>query len=238
MTSTWIKICGITQTDDAVAVALSGAGAIGLNFFPKSRRFVDIHTAERISREIAGRVECVGVFVNVDVADVVRTVQTVGLTGVQFHGDETLEYLQQCRRELPTIDLIRAFRLSRERVTDVAAQLGEIVAADIPLKAVLLDTFVSGEFGGTGLSMDLTLPDDLRQRVKSQLPASVHFPPVVLAGGLTAENVSAAIQRVQPWGVDTAGGVESSAGVKDHDKIRDFVTQVRSTERGDDTSPS
>ncbi|MFM7056538.1 MAG: phosphoribosylanthranilate isomerase [Planctomycetota bacterium] len=222
----WIKICGITRTEDALAAMQAGVDAIGLNCFPDSKRFVPPEHAVSIAemlRETAAAnprlklPEFIGVFVNAATDTILQTVHTIGLTGVQFHGDETAEQIYSCMQQLPGIKCIRALRVSADRVADCLAAvttLQRIIRPD----AVLLDAFVPGQYGGTGRTVDPSVPAAWRLAPR---------PPLVLAGGLTPENVARIINAASPAGVDTASGVESAPGIKDPQKIRSFVESAR-----------
>jgi len=220
----WTKICGITRPEDAVSAWQSGVSAIGLNFFRGSKRCVTTARAALIIGELQRAIrqtqdghlqppDIVGVFVNADQEEIQNTVQAAGLTAVQCHGDETVEMLVQLQQRLPQTALIRAFRVSEERMAETTTHLHELLSA-VSLSALLLDAFVPGEFGGTG---KLISPELLQAvRVSSEIP-------MILAGGLTADNVAKAIMAAGPWGVDTASGVEALPGIKNPDLMAAFV---------------
>lgn len=230
----WIKFCGATRIADAVAVARSGADALGLNFFPASKRFVTIETARALAAaakqasfesplngDNTGRpagCTIVGVFVNASVTDIVQTANTVQLDAIQLHGDEPLELLLELRRRLPGIALIRALRASAERLPELMEtiqQLQQHSAAD----ALLLDAWVPGSWGGTGTRIENCVFSAVQQQTTL---------PLILAGGLDADNVALAIQSLDPAGVDTAGGIETAPGLKDPTKMLRFVQAARS----------
>jgi phosphoribosylanthranilate isomerase len=222
----WIKICGITRAEDALAAMQVGVDAIGFNCFPDSKRFIPCEEALNIAgmlRETAAAnlrlrlPEFIGVFVNATTDSILHTVQTVGLTGVQFHGDETPEQIHACMQQLPGIKCIRALRVSADRVADCLAAVSALQKLIRP-DAVLLDAFVPGQYGGTGRTVDPSVPAAWRLAPR---------PPLVLAGGLTPDNVARAISVTSPAGVDTASGVESAPGIKDPEKIRRFVESAR-----------
>jgi len=214
----WIKICGITTPEDARVVHDCGANAIGLNFFRGSKRFVEVSSARTIRDAASDETEVIGVFVNAAADDVRRTVEAVGLTGVQFHGDESPATVAAVQQRLPEVKLIRAIRVSPDDPRVVSRTLSQLADEGISLDALLVDAFVPGEYGGTGHRVDSELLN---------LPDRETWPPLILAGGLTGENVAAAIRAVVPWGVDTASGVEAMPGRKSPDKVRGFVTAVR-----------
>lgn len=221
----WIKICGITRAEDALTAMQAKVSAIGFNCFPDSKRFIQSEQAANIAsmlRDTAAAQpelplpEFIGVFVNASTDTILQTVRTIGLTGVQFHGDEPPEQIHACMQQLPGIKCIRALRVSAGRVADCLAAVSGLQRLIRP-DAVLLDAFVPGQYGGTGKTVDPSVPAAWRLAPR---------PPLILAGGLTPENVARAITVTSPWGVDTASGVESSPGIKDTAKIRSFVQQA------------
>lgn len=227
----WIKICGITRTDDAMVAMQAGVDAIGLNFFSESKRFISSDEAMGIASSLreaaavqpAQRLpELIGVFVNAGADAIVDTVQAIGLTGVQFHGDETPEQIQLCMERLPGTKCIRALRVSADRIADCLASL-TVLQRLIRPDAIVLDAFVPGQYGGTGRTVDPSVPAAWRLAPR---------PPLVLAGGLTPENVARVISATAPWGVDTASGVETSPGIKDHTKMRRFIEAARRASAG------
>jgi len=221
VTPMWIKICGITQVDDGVSVAKSGASAIGLNFFEGSRRFVSADRAVPIISAVRSitpdrPLDIVGVFVNSAIPEVAQIARQLSLTAVQFHGDESLASIAEFRRLMPKTHIIRAMRVSLERSELCLAELDRI-QSEVGLSGCLLDAYVSGEFGGTGTKVDLRIA---RQYLTSPRPR------LILAGGLTPDNVGDVILRAKPWGVDTASGVEASPGRKQPEKIAAFVASA------------
>lgn len=212
----WIKICGIRTIEDAAGVAGAGADAIGLNFYSQSRRFVLPRDARPIADQCRDRLEVVGVFVNHTPAEVAQIVHDVGLTAVQFHGDETLRELHRFRELCPEIPVIRAFRIGRETAS-LPDLLHEYDRLHPPLAAALVDAWNADEYGGTGERVAAELLDGHQQLL----------PRLVLAGGLTPQNIDQAVQQVRPWGVDTASGVESAPGVKSLRLVQEFVANCR-----------
>ena len=213
-----IKICGVTNQRDAAAIAQAGADAIGLNFYSASPRCVSNQSAKQIVAELPQNVQRVGVFVNASIAEVNETAADVGLDFVQLHGDETAE--QICLiRAVPVIKAIR----SR------AASAGEIERLrDVPLAGVLLDAFVSGEYGGTGARTDWPAAAEFR---------NILTIPMILAGGLNYQNVAAAIRTVSPHSVDVASGVELAPGQKCGESVQRFVVAARQAFEEDRPSP-
>ena len=199
-----IKICGITSVADALVAAEAGADAIGLVFYAASPRAVGIEQARAIAASVGPFVTVTGLFVNADRAFVDNVLAQVPLHLLQFHGDESREYAEQFQRPY-----MKAIRMRPG--LDVAAAIGAYPSAS----AVLLDAYRPGIPGGTGECFDWA-----RVPQESMLP-------VVLAGGLTAENVASAIQATRIYGVDVSGGVESAPGKKDRQKIEQFIDQAR-----------
>ncbi len=198
------KICGITRVEDALAAAAAGADAIGLVFYAKSPRAVSVEQAQQIIAALPPFVTTVGLFVDMPRPELQQILAQVPLDLLQFHGDESVGQCEGYGRPY-----IKALRVKAG--DDIAAQMAQYPSAS----GVLLDTFVEGVPGGTGLAFDWSL-------VPAELPK-----PVILAGGLTPDNVAAAIDRVRPYAVDISGGVESAKGIKDADKVRAFIRAAR-----------
>jgi phosphoribosylanthranilate isomerase len=198
------KICGITRIEDALAAVAAGADAIGLVFYAKSPRAVSVEQAAAILQALPPFVTSVGLFVDMPRAELQALLQRLPLDLLQFHGDESPADCEGHGRPY-----IKALRVRPGE--DVAAAMAPYVGAH----GILLDTFVEGVPGGTGATFDWSLIP--RQAAK----------PIILAGGLEAGNVAAAIRQVRPYAVDVSGGVEASKGIKDAGKIRAFVQAVR-----------
>ena len=201
---TKIKICGIKTVTDALAARDAGADLIGFNFYPKSPRYIDVGRCRDIMSVMRkyGHITYVGVFVNVSVAEVRATMETCGLSLAQLHGDETSEMLNELNGKA-----FKAFR-------GVPQSLNGFAREDAP--ALLVDASVKGTYGGTGVTADWNSAAELAKKY-----------PLLLAGGLTPENVADAVRQVKPWGVDVASGVESVPGEKDAIKMKAFVQSVR-----------
>jgi phosphoribosylanthranilate isomerase len=201
---TKIKICGIKTATDALAAMEAGADLIGFNFYPKSPRYVDVGMCRNIMSVMRkyGRVRCVGVFVNASVAEICATMDTLGLHLAQLHGDETAEMLSVLDGKG-----FKAFRGIPENVDDFARQAAP---------AFLVDASVKGVYGGSGVAADWSAAAELAKKY-----------PILLAGGLTPENVADAVRQVRPWGVDVASGVESAPGEKDARKMIELVKNTR-----------
>ena len=202
---TRIKICGITNVSDAVLAANAGADAIGLVFYPDSPRYVNIEKAKEIVNLLPPFTNCVGLFVDADEKTIRDVLQQVAIDTLQFHGHEPE---QACA--LYGKPYIKAIRM-REDV-----DLEEEAVKYSSAKALLLDTYVKDTPGGTGLSFDWDKIPSQDKRTK----------PIILAGGLDADNVKHAIHQVKPYAVDVSGGVEAEKGKKDPEKIINFIREA------------
>ena len=199
-----IKICGITNLDDARLAVELGADMLGFIFFAGSPRAVNRETSARICRAVP--VEKVGVFVNETAPVIQATVTACGLTMIQLHGDEPPSFCRQFSAKI-----IKAIR-ARDRAAVRAA-------AEYDVDALLLDTYTAGQHGGTGQTFDWSLAVEAKKLGK----------PLILSGGLTPENVADAIRQVRPYAVDVASGVERQPGKKDPEKLRRFIEAVKTT---------
>ncbi len=199
-----VKICGITRIGDALAAARLGAHAIGLVFYPGSPRAVTPAQARDIMAALPPFVMPVGLFVNADAQAVRETLAVAPVSLLQFHGDEPPDFCAQF-----ALPYLRAVRV-RPGV-DLLQYAREFHAA----RGLLLDAHAEGARGGTGTTFDWSL-------IPGEMPL-----PVVLSGGLNANNVGEAIRRVRPWAVDVSSGVESAKGIKDVEKMEAFMTGVR-----------
>jgi phosphoribosylanthranilate isomerase len=210
-----IKICGVTSAKDAQVAALAGADAIGLNFYPGSKRYVDPTFAEKVVAGVPARVDRVGIFVNSPPEEILGIADRLKLTWIQLHGDETPKTL----KELPGRSIISAFRLRDSGVTPVREFLAECQQLDVTPSAILFDVARPGEYGGTGHTLDWSSIGAVRDQFR-QLP-------LVLAGGLTPFNVAEAVAAVRPDAVDVASGIESKPGIKDMLLVRAFVQSAK-----------
>jgi phosphoribosylanthranilate isomerase len=199
-----VKICGLTRVADAVAAAEAGADLVGLMFYARSPRWVSLSDAAEISRALPPQILRVGVFVNPEVEEVFEAMQTCGLTLLQFHGEEAPEFCTQFG-----LMSMKAFR-----VRD-AASLDTLPS--YRTDAWLLDAWSPAALGGTGERFNWDLA----------VAAKALGRPIFLAGGLTPENVAAAVRHVGPLGVDVSSGVESAPGRKDAAKMRAFIAAAR-----------
>ncbi|HYH66647.1 MAG TPA: phosphoribosylanthranilate isomerase [Urbifossiella sp.] len=206
-----VKICGVTAPADARHAADCGADAVGLNFYPKSPRYLTPAAAAAIVRELPPFTAPVGVFVGVPMRQACAVAFQLGLRGVQTYDDR-----QPGDDPFPFAH-VPAFRVADTAQLDAVRRYVEAArAAGRAPAAVLIDSFVPGQMGGTGHVAPWHLLAGFDPGV-----------PVILAGGLTPENVAEAVAAVRPWGVDVASGVESSPGVKDPDRVARFVRAVR-----------
>jgi len=202
---TRIKICGITRLEDASAAVAAGVDALGFVFYDKSPRAVTVEQVYDIINALPPFITTVGLFVDAPMREVTKTLCHIPLNLLQFHGDEDAAYCEQFG--MPYIKAIRV-----KKGEDVNAHIASYASA----AGILLDTFNEEVRGGTGETFDWSL-----------IPAST-TKPIILAGGLTPENVSDAIKQVKPYAVDVSGGVEKEKGVKDAAKINAFVRGVQS----------
>ena len=202
-----VKICGVTSVADALLAADCGADLIGLNFYPPSPRWVSLATACAIRDALPEHVWCVGVFVNAERSSIATLHQELRLHAVQFHGDETRTDVQ----DWPCMT-IKALRVPAE---------GPLPDwQDFPVNYLLLDTHKPGRYGGTGERFSWERLTLLSVECRNRL---------ILAGGLTPENVTEAARAVRPWAVDVASGVESAPGRKDPEKVRAFIANAKTT---------
>lgn len=210
-----VKICGITSAADAQVAADAGADAVGLNFYPKSPRFVSLDQARAIVHALPSDTVKVGVFVNSSPGDVRRVFEDIGLDLVQLHGDETSHDIER----LKDLRVIRALHLTDAGLPPLLDYITGCQDLGVVLEGVLIDSFQRGVYGGTGLTADWPILFPLNGVAMGV--------PLILAGGLSPANVAAAIRQVRPAAVDTASGVESSPGQKDPNLVRQFVTAAR-----------
>jgi phosphoribosylanthranilate isomerase len=209
---TRIKICGITNVADALAACEAGADAIGLNFYGRSPRMVSVEDAREIRKRLPEGVEAFGVFVNEERREIVRVLREVGLDALQLHGDEEREVVAELARVAPVFKALRVgadfSAATLEKYTEAAGFLFDAAEG------------VVGQYGGTGRLADWGV---------AQQAARGHR--LFLAGGLSPENVGAAIAQVRPYGVDVASGVERAPGIKDHERLREFIAAARQVDR-------
>jgi phosphoribosylanthranilate isomerase len=205
---TRVKFCGITRPEDAQAAVALGVDAIGLVFVPRSRRCVDIQLAGDVVAAIGPLVSVIGLFMDAEAVEVAAVLDAVPLDALQFHGGEAPEYCRQFKRPY-----IKALAMGDG--VDVSNAASRYAGA----RGVLLDAHRSGEQGGSGLSFDWsTIPDTLAGRI-------------ILAGGLSPDNVGAAIAQVRPYAVDVSSGIESAPGIKCPRRMQQFMNEVERASR-------
>jgi phosphoribosylanthranilate isomerase len=201
----FVKICGITNLADALCAIEAGANALGFVFYPRSPRFCDVEKARHIIRELPRGIVKVGVFVNEPIDLLLQYLSNMPLDYAQLHGDETPGFCSK----MP-IGVIKGLRVK---------SLDEIKKLpDYPVAYYLLDSYSGKEYGGTGAAFDWNIAVEAKNILSS---------PVLLSGGLTPENVAEAVKKVDPYGVDVSSGVETSPGIKDHKKVREFINNAR-----------
>ena len=207
--SPFVKICGLTGAADAAVCAEAGADAIGINFFPKSKRYHPLDQARKWLDLFAGGPARVALFVNAALPDIAAAVDSALFEAVQLHGDESPDFCAEVKSlGLP---LIRAFAL--RTAGDFTLLAGH------PADAFILDAYAPADYGGTGLLSDWPLAAEAVRRFPDKT--------LLLSGGLTPENVASAIRQVHPFGVDVASGVESAPGQKDPGLIRAFIAAAK-----------
>lgn len=204
---TLVKLCGITNLEDAVEAVKAGADALGFNFYGKSPRYVSPEVAHQIIEQLPGEVLKIGVFANVEspaqVADIARV---AGVSALQLHGHESAEYC----KALSEWSVIKALHVSAD------FDVQQVTTYEV--EAIMLDAGHRKLLGGTGQLFDWSIADQVRRLV----------PKLFLAGGLTAENVAEAIRFVNPYAVDACSSIEDEPGKKNHERMRAFVKAVRS----------
>ncbi len=203
MSSTKIKICGITNMEDAMLACELGADALGFIFYRKSKRYIDPEAARSIISNLPPFVTTVGVFVNHPLDEIITIRDKTGVDTVQLHGDETPKFCS-----LIPLKVIKAIRVEDDLDEDRVAQY--------PVQAILFDTYSDVEYGGTGKSFNWNILKDISYTGN-----------IILSGGLSAGNVAEALRVVTPYAVDVNSGVESSPGKKDYMKLRKFIEAVK-----------
>jgi len=205
------KICGVTTPADVAACAAAGADAVGINFYPKSPRYVDPRQCQPLLRSIPPLMAGVGVFVGLPFRQITAMAYQLGLRTIQYHGDD-----REPEDTFP-FSLVAAFRVrDKQSLADIDGYLNRCRVVNQLPAAILVDAFVEGMQGGTGHKAPWDVLADYRPGV-----------PLILAGGLTPENVAEAVRILRPDGVDVASGVEISPGRKDPDQVKRFVANAR-----------
>jgi phosphoribosylanthranilate isomerase len=214
----WVKICGTTNLEDALAAADAGADALGFVFAESPRR-VKPAVAAQITCSVPDGIEKVGVFVNETAERIREIVREAGLTAVQLHGDESLEFANELAKD-KGLRVIPVFPITR--IHEVERHTGAVCITPGPLiDTILIDSAMRDKRGGTGQTWDWGLSRGFSQAFRAGKIK------VIVAGGLTPGNVKAAIETLRPWGVDVASGVEREPGKKDHEKVRAFVKAAK-----------
>ncbi|OUL33012.1 N-(5'-phosphoribosyl)anthranilate isomerase [Nostoc sp. T09] len=204
-----IKICGITQPQQSVAIASLGATALGFICVPNSPRYVNIQQIQAAVVPLPENIDKIGVFANTSITEIKQTVVESGLTSVQLHGNESPEFCSQLRQALPEIEIIKAFRIrSSEHLEQVAEYTNYI-------DTLLLDAYHPQHLGGTGQTLDWSM-------LQTFSPSCPWF----LAGGLTPDNILDALNMLQPSGIDLSSGVEKAPGDKDLDQVAKLFVKL------------
>ncbi len=198
-----VKICGITQPQQSLAIASLGATALGFICVPSSHRYVTIAQIQAAIAPIPQNIDKIGVFAHTTIAEISHIVKESGLTGVQLHGDETPEFCHQLRQSLPQVEIIKALRVRSLDHLQTTTHYTDYV------DTLLLDAYHPQQLGGTGQTLDWQM---LNQEFSPSCPW-------FLAGGLTPDNILTALSQINPNGIDLSSGVEHSPGDKDLDKV-------------------
>ena len=208
-----VKICGITESQQAIEIVKLGASTLGFICVPQSPRYIEADKIGTIIRDLknsyGSSVRTIGVFADASEVDIIDCVQTSSLSGIQLHGNETIEFCQSLKAALPNVELIKAFRVKNEQT------LAQIDLYTPYIDTLLLDAYHPQALGGTGLAWDWTLLKD----VKFERPW-------LLAGGINPDNVVQAIESCHPSGVDLSSGVELSPGIKDLAKVQQLFENL------------
>jgi phosphoribosylanthranilate isomerase len=218
---TWIKICGITNLEDALTAVDAGADAVGFVFYEKSPRRIEPQTVREIVSQLPQEVEKVGVFVNKFEDAICDCAEKAGLTMVQFHGDNedphAADLIVRRRSDLKVLVGIS--------MLDPVPEGSAMMWSPDSVHAYLVDSGESSHRGGTGKTFDW-------EQGRKSVDAIKSLGRVVVAGGLNSENVTRPLRILHPWGVDVSSGVEAQPGKKDPEKVRAFVQAVRAAEKG------
>jgi phosphoribosylanthranilate isomerase len=222
---TWVKICGMTNLEDALVAVEAGADAVGFVFYEKSPRRISVEAAREIVEKLPVGVEKVGVFVDLESEQIREIVLAVGLSAVQLHGRKSMRnVLWEDLR--PASECVGASKLIPMVYGDALKDGGFLISDHVrdQIFAILLDSRAGETAGGTGTTFDWAAVRDMVQAVSLTVP-------VIVAGGLTPANVPEAMRLFQPFGLDVASGVEARPGKKDPEKVRAFVKAVRDVDR-------
>ncbi len=205
---TKVKICGITNLEDALLSAKFGADALGFNFYKKSPRYISSENAREIVAQLPPKILKVGVFVNENLEKIIEIAESAKLEAIQLHGEETPEFARQLKAKT-NLEIIKAFRVSEN------FQPEDVLPYEVD--AILLDAYNPKEHGGTGETFDW----EIAKKVKEIVPK------LYLAGGLSAENVAEAVSKVKPFAVDACSLLEREKGLKESAKVRDFILELK-----------
>jgi phosphoribosylanthranilate isomerase len=221
---TWVKICGMTNLEDALVAVEAGADAVGFVFYEKSPRNITVEAAREIVEKLPEGVEKVGVFVDLESEQIRETVRAAGLSAVQLHGSESMNCIWGTLR--PPTEWLGASKLIPVVYGDALKDGGFLIVQQDrdQIFALLLDSRSDGTAGGTGTTFDWAAVRGIVQLISLAVP-------VIVAGGLTPANVPEAMRLFQPFGLDVASGVEARPGKKDPEKVRAFVQAVREMDR-------
>jgi len=203
-----VKICGITNLEDALKAVEYGADALGFVFYKGSPRYIDPLKASEIIRALPPFISAVGVFVNEDPLEILRISTLTGIDTIQLHGDERPESIVYPKK------IIKAIRV---RELNDLAPLEGFLSASSKVHAFLLDTYTPEAYGGTGQIFNWDIASEAKK-----------YGRIILAGGLNPDNIEKAIRWVHPYGVDVSGGVEKEKGIKDHKKLKAFIEIAKS----------
>ncbi|MDF5707652.1 MAG: phosphoribosylanthranilate isomerase [Nostoc sp. S4] len=210
-----VKICGITQPEQSIAIASLGATALGFICVPTSPRYVTTSQIRALVAQLPENIDKIGVFANTILGEIKQVVVDSGLTGVQLHGDESPEFCYRLRQALPKIEILKAFRI--RNFEHLQTTIDYIQYVD----TLLLDAYHPQQLGGTGKTLDWTMLQQFSPNC-----------PWFLAGGLTADNIVQALSQVNPSGIDLSSGLENGPGNKDLDKVALLFERLRSREQG------
>jgi phosphoribosylanthranilate isomerase len=205
---TKVKICGITNLEDALLAAKFGADALGFNFYPKSPRYIAPEKAREISERLPEEILKVGVFVNESLEKIAEIAETARLDAIQLHGEETPEFARELKAKTG-LEVIKAFRVSPDFKPEDVLQY--------ETDAILLDAYNPQQHGGTGETFDWKIAKGVQSI----------FPKMYLAGGLSPNNIAKVVESVEPFAVDACSLLEKVKGIKDAGKVRDFIMAVR-----------
>ncbi len=209
------KVCGITSPEDALMCIKSGVDAIGLNFYGPSPRSITREVALQIADAVGDQIQLVGLFVNEDPQVIQQLHEAIGFDYIQLHGDEDPFYL----KKLSPLPLIKAFRCKSSNPAELVDYLAACATFDVTLQAILLDAYKRDSYGGTGHQLNWETLD-----FKDGYYGGYR---VILAGGITSDNVAAAIESTHPHAVDCASGVEAAPGAKDQQLVQQFAERAR-----------